>query len=113
MKKFFLIFIVLMVSTMAFAKEKSKSEIAYDHAVEIAAKAKITTTDMVKVIANSDVFLEAQSRYEKALKEYEKAKKENKNIAEAKKKFEAAQKEYERFLKEVNKTTAKLRKDLN
>jgi hypothetical protein len=75
MKKFFLIFVVLMMTTMVFAKEKSKSEKAYDKAVNIAATVKVKSIDLWEA---------AKVEFEEAKAAYEKAKKENKNVAEAK-----------------------------
>jgi hypothetical protein len=88
-----------MMTTMVFAKEKSKSENAYDKAVNIAATVKVKSIDLWEA---------AKVEFEEAKAAYEKAKKENKNVAEAKKRLDEAEKKYKKFLKDVNKEAAKI-----
>ena len=99
MKKGFLILVILLVSTMLFAKEKSTSEKVYDKAVNVAATVKVKSIDLWEA---------AKVEFEEAKAAYEKAKKENKNVAEAKKKLDEAEKKYKKFLKDVNKAANKI-----
>lgn len=99
MKKFFLILVILLVSTMLFAKEKSTSEKVYDKAVNVAATVKVKSIDLWET---------AKVEFEEAKAAYEKAKKENKNVAEAKKRLDEAEKKYKKFLKDVNKAADKI-----